>query len=306
MNIKTTKAIVFLLGVLFASSVMASPATILLFDNFNSENGGNGAFEYDGFVNWDVTGGNIALIGTGFFDIYPENGLYLDLGGSWDNTPGTLTSKTPFTLIPGVTYTLSFDLGGNPYNPSRDDTVQVLLGSVFDEKFTLQNIDPLHKFTRTIHVDSMTTGTLSFRDVGSRGVDSEGLILDNVALIAVPDGDEGCSVERVTASPDFLWPPNHKMRPVRVNFSESGNCEHGLTCEITSVSSNEPENGLGDGDTAPDWARTEDPTVVNLRAERSGMGSGRIYTITLTCEDAFGNSSTGAVNVTVPHDQGRK
>ena len=50
----------------------ASAETVLLFDDFNSENGGNGAFEYSSFLNWNVTGGNIALIGTGFFDFYPR------------------------------------------------------------------------------------------------------------------------------------------------------------------------------------------------------------------------------------------
>jgi hypothetical protein len=71
------------------------------------------------------------------------------------------------------------------------------------------------------------------------------------------------------------------------------------------VSSNEPENGLGDGDTSPDWKITGNLTL-NLRAERSGKGSGRIYTITVKCADADGNSSSGNVRVSVPHDQGKK
>jgi len=71
------------------------------------------------------------------------------------------------------------------------------------------------------------------------------------------------------------------------------------------VNSNEPVNGLGDGDTAPDWIITGDLTV-NLRAERSGIGNGRIYTITVTCKDACGNSSVGSTTVTVPHDQEQK
>jgi len=67
------------------------------------------------------------------------------------------------------------------------------------------------------------------------------------------------------------------------------------------VTSNEPVDGLGDGDTGPDWQITGDLTV-NLRAERSGQGSGRIYTITIECTDFSGNSSTKTVTVSVPRN----
>ena len=69
---------------------------------------------------------------------------------------------------------------------------------------------------------------------------------------------------------------------------------------IISVTSNEPENGLGDGDTAPDWEITGALTL-NLRAERAGGGSGRIYTITVESRDRAGNASTRTVEVRVPH-----
>jgi hypothetical protein len=104
------------------------------------------------------------------------------------------------------------------------------------------------------------------------------------------------------ASPNVLWPPNHKMVPVTVAVSASDLCDAALTCQILSVTSNEPVDGLGDGDTAPDWQITG-PLTVNLRAERSGKGSGRVYTITVQCSDDSGNSSTKTTTVMVPHDQ---
>jgi len=42
---------------------------------------------------------------------------------------------------------------------------------------------------------------------------------------------------------------------------------------------------------------------VRLRAERSGEARERIYTITITCRDGFGNTSARTVKVRVPHDQ---
>ena len=76
------------------------------------------------------------------------------------------------------------------------------------------------------------------------------------------------------------------------------------SCRIISVSSNEPDNGLGDGDTAPDWEIMGAATV-NLRAERAGNGAGRVYTLTVECTDPAGDSATEYVTVTVPHDQGK-
>ena len=72
------------------------------------------------------------------------------------------------------------------------------------------------------------------------------------------------------------------MVPVAVDASVSENCVEAPMCKIISVSSNEPEKGLGSGDKAPDWEITGDLTV-NLRAERSLAGSGREYTITMEC-----------------------
>src|SRR5206468_1559101 len=95
-----------------------------------------------------------------------------------------------------------------------------------------------------------------------------------------------------SANPSVLWPPDHKMVNVAVNYNVSDNC--GPVACVLSVSSNEPLNGTGDGDTAPDW-EIADAQHVRLRAERAGNGTGRIYTITITCRDSAGNSSNRSV-----------
>ena len=73
-------------------------------------------------------------------------------------------------------------------------------------------------------------------------------------------------------------------------------------CSIVGISSNEPDNGLGDGDTAGDIVITG-PLTVKLRAERAAKGPGRTYTITVEVTDASGNSSTATTTVVVPRDQ---
>jgi len=113
------------------------------------------------------------------------------------------------------------------------------------------------------------------------------------------------SFDSLVATPNTLWPPNHKMIPVVVSASVSDYCDPNPSVQIINVSSNEPDNAKGDGNIAPDWEVTGDLTV-NLRAERSGKGTGRVYTITVRCSDSAENFSDRQVIVTVPHDQGNK
>jgi hypothetical protein len=112
--------------------------------------------------------------------------------------------------------------------------------------------------------------------------------------------NEPPSVTGFTLSQTSLWPPNHAMIDVTVNYGSGDNCA-GSSCVLT-VSSNEPLNGLGDGDTSPDW-QVLDAHHVLLRAERAGNGSGRVYTLTLTCTDAAGNTTIKTGTVRVPHSQ---
>jgi hypothetical protein len=109
-------------------------------------------------------------------------------------------------------------------------------------------------------------------------------------------------ISSVSAAPNVLWPPNHKMTPVTVAVSASDVCSPTVTCKITSVTSNEAVNGPGSGHTAPDWQITGDHSV-NLRAERSGRGNGRVYTLAVQCTDASNNSSSAQTTVSVPHNQ---
>lgn len=106
-------------------------------------------------------------------------------------------------------------------------------------------------------------------------------------------------ISALSASPNVLRPPNGKLVPVTVATSVSDVCEATPVCKIISVSSNEPISTDDGSDIGPDWEITGDLTV-NLRAERSRTGSGRVYTITVQCTDADGNSSIKDVTVTVP------
>ncbi len=136
------------------------------------------------------------------------------------------------------------------------------------------------------------------------GVDAAGNSSICTTTFTVTD-DTDPTINSASASPDELWPPNHKMREVTVSVDVSDNCDAAVECVVTSVESDEPINGQGDGNISPDWEIIGDLTV-DLRAERSGLGGGRVYTINLLCTDDSGNTSTSSVEVNVPHDKGKK
>jgi hypothetical protein len=113
------------------------------------------------------------------------------------------------------------------------------------------------------------------------------------------------SIVAASATPSVLWPPNHKMVNVTILARVADTCG-ATTWKITGVTSNERMNGKGSGNTSPDWLITGDHTL-QLRAERSGGGSGRVYSITIVATDASGNvSQPKVVTVKVPHSQGKR
>jgi hypothetical protein len=121
-------------------------------------------------------------------------------------------------------------------------------------------------------------------------------------LVTVEDS-EAPSIEGETASQSVLWPPNHKMVHIGVVYDAADNCDEAPVCSL-SVTSNEALNGHGDGNTDTDW-EVLDEHHVRLRAERSGCGNGRIYTITINCADSSGNEASDSVTVSVPHSRGK-
>jgi cysteine-rich repeat protein len=111
-------------------------------------------------------------------------------------------------------------------------------------------------------------------------------------------------------NPNPLWPPNHKYRTVSladcgvlVQDACGGTIDLATArASITCVTSDEPPNSTGDGNTTGDIVIVN-ATTVTLRGERRGNSDGRVYEIHFQVSDASGNTATGVCPVAVPHDQ---
>lgn len=105
----------------------------------------------------------------------------------------------------------------------------------------------------------------------------------------------------LSPSPSSLWPPSHKMVTVKVTVTVSDNVDPNPVVKLVSITCDDACDPSSD--VAGATLDTDDRQF-QLRAERSGGGTGRSYTITYSAKDATGNTTTKATMVRVPHDQG--
>ncbi|HET8946429.1 MAG TPA: hypothetical protein VFQ07_05565, partial [Candidatus Polarisedimenticolia bacterium] len=106
----------------------------------------------------------------------------------------------------------------------------------------------------------------------------------------------------VAASPAILWPPHHRMVPVRLSLDARDTCSGEVTVRLTGITSSEPDDAPGsqDGQTTGDIVAGSSDTGILLRAERSDAGPGRTYTIRYVATDEAGHETPGQAVVTVP------
>lgn len=108
----------------------------------------------------------------------------------------------------------------------------------------------------------------------------------------------------VVLDPVSLWPPNHRMVNVKAMVNATDSC--GVVSIVrTSIVSNEPDDASGsdDGNTSADIQDGADKYQFRLRAERSGTGDGRIYSVAYAATDSSGNEAMVISSVHVPHEQ---
>lgn len=156
----------------------------------------------------------------------------------------------------------------------------------------------------------LTVSANSGKRIHSIGVTSyqNATYFDNFAFTVNPEEEPDLTPPEIdfTVETESIWPPDHRMVLAVSGITATDDSEEPVVLDV-NVESDEPVNGHGDGNTDTDWEiqENDDGTVdVYVRAERSGLGDGRVYTVSIRAEDAAGNVSEKSVEISVPHDQG--
>lgn len=238
---------------------------------------------------------------TGVINVFNTDGGFMNrfaTGGTLLNPWGIALAPADFGKFSNALLIGNFNLGDPGVGPgwisAFDPATGQFLGRLEDDEGKLISIDGLW--------------TLLFGNGGNGGIRSvlyfsAGIEKQAHGLFGSLAACHGPVISQVSAMPNALWPPNHKMALVTVNYAVADDCDPAPVCSL-SVSSNEGAGG-GSGNTSPDW-QVVDAHHVDLRAERMGSGGGRIYTITINCGDKLPLSSSAAAAVMVAHDRGKK
>jgi hypothetical protein len=147
----------------------------------------------------------------------------------------------------------------------------------------------------------------------------------HVLTLTVDDGVDGTAADtvQVTVVADVtpptltvgtptteLWPPNHKYHALTaddfgVTASDECDVETGPEDVVFTLgTSDEEENGRGDGNTTADISFENGCSTAMVRSERAGPEDGRVYELTLSLQDAAGNAAAVAVvTASVPHSK---
>jgi predicted extracellular nuclease len=144
----------------------------------------------------------------------------------------------------------------------------------------------------TSNVNTSAVGTYS---VTYSVQDGSGHMVARTRSVKVVD-TTAPTITSVSASPNVLWSPNHKLVPVTIAVSAT-DLGGATTCRVTGVTNNE---------TGSQDAFIRGPLRLELLAERGAGGQGRVYTIVVRCTDASGNAASANTTVLVPHDLGQQ
>lgn len=196
-----------------------------------------GVSNWAGWINWDVIQGVVDVLGNGFYDVLPGNGLYMDLrgspviGGNYD-TP-IIRSKNAFSLNSGHVYRVSLDLAANQV-VDRSDTVtlRVLAGAVVVLTQTISLPDytqPIHTYAFSFTAPSDMSVKIEISQSNNTGTDlsetQAGVLLMRVRLEDTTDIILLLNDNFDTENPTYI-PPRCGMGSVFY----SGHYAYGYNC----------------------------------------------------------------------------
>jgi uncharacterized protein (TIGR03118 family) len=229
---------------------------------------------------------------TGVINVFDTDGNFIKrfaTGGSILNPWGMVVAPSDFGMFANALLVGNFNRGNAANGPGQisafDLSTGAFLGLLKGTDGAPLAIDGLWQLIFGNGGNAGNPGVLYF---------AAGIVNETHGLFGSLAACHGPVISGASASPNVLWPPNNKFVPVTINYSVADDCDAAPVCSL-SVTNN--EDGSND-------AQVVDAHTVDLLASRYGKGSGRIYTVAISCQDKLPLSSSTSVTVTVPHDQG--
>ncbi|WP_412062671.1 PKD domain-containing protein [Rubrivirga sp. IMCC45206] len=187
--------------------------------------------------------------------------------------------------------------GSGSSDPNGDALTYTWTGPFSEGGGTVTGVSPLVTLPVGVHTITLTVEDPS----GATSTDTVEITVE----------DTTAPVVTVGAAPLELWPPNHEY--VTVYLADLGvtvadACDTSASAAdvvIAQATSDEPENGAGDGNTLDDIVIAPTCDSVDVRRERQGSGNGRVYELTLAVADGAGNVGTATYDVAVPKSRNR-
>ncbi len=201
-----------------------------------------------------------------------------------DNADSTEIAKTIILKIDKTPPTITTQTSPQPNSYSWNNT---------DVTITFTATDSLSGVVSVTEPSTLTTEGKE-QHIGGEATD----LADNKASTYVTlNIDKTPPAVKITATPNALWPPNHKLTDVTIGGSSTDN--------LSGIASNSFK--------VTDEYKTTEPLIssfnstIKLEAWREGNDlDGRTYTISVTTRDKADNQTQGSTTVICPHDQGKK
>lgn len=175
-------------GFLMVATLTGAQAATIFTEDFSGASVGGHGLGTLGGTQFDVTSGNVDIIGPGFFSCVSGATKCVDLIGS--SGQGTITSNVGINLIAGTTYTINFTdvLQGFAAGPTPTLNYTVSLGS---HSFNLQSTPTTTLMSLSFNAATTELGALlAFATTGNldnvHGPVLSGISIDAVATTPIP------------------------------------------------------------------------------------------------------------------------
>jgi hypothetical protein len=223
-------------------------------------------------------------------------------------SPGAQQIEPILTLTPedadnpiGTSHTVTATVLTGPFPVDGEDVVFTVTGANPTSGSAVTDLAGVATFTYTGVNPGVDTIT-AFLDLDGDGVQDPDETAMDTATKEWINAPPECSA--VVLDITTLWPPNHKLHTVTASGAVDPDIGGSVMLVIDAITQDEPLNGRGDGNTAPDAFLTSPVSAeAAVRAERAGPRDGRVYQLHFTATDQFGATCEGTATVGVPHDR---